>query len=353
MPRPEPESGSGVVLPRRSVLKLGLACACSGAGLSTASQALQHRRSPSAVAAGALAGAPDAARPAGGKGYALSEIGGGVYWVSDGAYNTMFVVSSKGVIACDAPPTLGENYRRAIAEVTDKPVTHLLYSHEHVDHIAGARVFAPAPQIIANRRTAELLRQRGDPRRPVPDVVFDERYTLELGDQTLQLSYHGVNHSIDNTFIYAPRQRVLMLIDVIYPGWMPYKNLGVAVDVPGFVEAHRQALTFDFQSLVAGHVSRLGTRADVELQLAFLKDLYEAAQRAYATLPFPRFLAEHGQQKTSWESHNDYELALVDRVAVDVAPRWRDRLAGFDAYFHDNCWAMLETIVVQGSPRFP
>jgi hypothetical protein len=33
----------------------------------------------------------------------------------DGAYNTMFAVSSAGVIACDAPPTLGANYLRAIA----------------------------------------------------------------------------------------------------------------------------------------------------------------------------------------------------------------------------------------------
>jgi len=31
-----------------------------------------------------------------------------------------------------------------------------------------------------------------------------------------------------------------MRIDVIYPGWTPYKNPGVAVDVPGFVDAHRK-----------------------------------------------------------------------------------------------------------------
>ena len=304
------------------------------------------------AAAGGVAPEVGEDQPAGGKGYSLTELGGGVYWVSDGAYNTMFVVSSQGVIACDAPPSLGPNYPRAIAEVTKKPVTHLVYSHEHVDHIAGATVFTPKPQIIANRHTADLLRQRGDARRPVPDVVFDERHTLTLGDQTLELSYRGVNHSIDNTFIYAPRQRVLMLIDVVYPGWMPYKNLGVAVDVPGFVEAHRQALAFDFQTLVAGHVSRLGSRADVELQLAFLKDLHEAAQRAYAALSFPTFLSSRREHKTGWEFHNDYEMALVDRVAADVAPRWQDRLAGFDAYFRDNCWAMIETIVVQGSPRF-
>jgi glyoxylase-like metal-dependent hydrolase (beta-lactamase superfamily II) len=350
---PAPEQDTAVSLARRSVLQLGLACACSNAAFAGENRLPMAGASTGTVPAAAAAGDASPVKPANGKEYSIAEIGGGIYWVSDGAYNTMFVVSSAGVIACDAPPTLGENYRRAIAEATDKPVSHLVYSHEHVDHIAGAHLFTPTPQIIANKRTADLLGLRKDPRRPLPHVVFDESYTLEVGDQTLLLSYQGVNHSIDNTFIYAPRQRALMLVDVVYPGWMPYKNLGVAVDVPGFVEAHRQALRFDFQTLVAGHVSRLGTRADVELQLSFLKDLYEGAQRAYAAIPFPQFLAAQKKRKTTWELHADYEVVLINHVVADIGPRWRGRLAGFDAYFRDNCWAMLETIVVQGNPTFP
>jgi glyoxylase-like metal-dependent hydrolase (beta-lactamase superfamily II) len=287
-----------------------------------------------------------------GKGYAVSEIGGGLYWVTDGGYNTMFAVTADGVIACDAPPSLGMNYPKAIAEVTSKRVTHLIYSHEHIDHIAGAGFFPKDIEIIANRHTADLLAGRADARRPLPTRIFDDVYTLSVGGQTLELSYRGINHCLDNTFIYAPRQRVLMLIDVIYPGWMPYKNLGVAIDVPGFVEAHRQALKFDFETLVAGHVSRLGTRADVEMQLAFLKDLSDACERAYAELSFPAFLTGHSGKGVSWDLHNDYEAALIDRVAADVRPHWRERLQGFDTYFRDNCWAMLESFVVQGKPRF-
>jgi glyoxylase-like metal-dependent hydrolase (beta-lactamase superfamily II) len=326
---------------RRGFLRsgIGFASGCAIAGCGCA-----H------TAAAASSGAPTGMAIRNTKGYAIEDMGGGLFWVTDGGYNTMFAVSSEGVIACDAPPSLGPNYLKAIAEVTDKPVTHLVYSHEHIDHIAAAALFPSSVKIVANRRTANLLATRHDPRRPMPHIVFDDRYSLSVGDQTFQLSYRGINHSIDNTFIYAPRQRVLMLIDVIYPGWMPYKNLGVAVDVPGFVEAHREVLSFDFESLVAGHVSRLGTRADVELQLAFLKDLSEACERAYVALPFPAFLAGKASKKSSWDGHQDYEQELVDRVATEVGPRWRARLQGFDTYFRDNCWAMLETFVVQGKP---
>jgi hypothetical protein len=54
------------------------------------------------------------------KGYLVEKVRDDLYWVTDGAYNTMFLVADNSVIAVDAPPTLGENYFKAIAEVTNK-----------------------------------------------------------------------------------------------------------------------------------------------------------------------------------------------------------------------------------------
>jgi len=154
----------------------------------------------------------------------------------------MFLVHETGLIAIDPLPTLGPRYLDAIASVTKKPITHVIYSHEHTDHIGAAHLFPASATFIAHRDTAELLIARKDARRPVPTDRFDDSYTLEIGGQRLVLDYRGLNHSRGNVFIYAPRQRVLMLVDVVYPGFMPYKNLGIAEDVQGYVEAHRQAL---------------------------------------------------------------------------------------------------------------
>jgi glyoxylase-like metal-dependent hydrolase (beta-lactamase superfamily II) len=181
------------------------------------------------------------------KGYFVQEIRGGLYWVTDGLYNTIFLVSAQGVIAIDPLPNLGERYLKAIAEITNKPITHVIYSHEHTDHIGAAYLFPKDAVYIAQKKTAELLARRNDPRRPVPTLTFDETYTLTVGDQTVVLDYKGPNHESGNIFIYAPRQKVLMLVDVIYPGWMPYKNLGIAEDVPGYIEAHHDALSYDFE----------------------------------------------------------------------------------------------------------
>jgi hypothetical protein len=43
------------------------------------------------------------------KGYLVEEIRDHLYWVTDGSYNTVFLVTDKGVVAIDAPPSLGQN----------------------------------------------------------------------------------------------------------------------------------------------------------------------------------------------------------------------------------------------------
>jgi len=278
-----------------------------------------------------------------------AEIRGGLFWVTDGAYNTMFLVTSDSVVVVDPLPTLGLNYLKAIREVTTKPVKYLIYSHEHTDHIGGASLFGPGLKIIAQRRTAELLALRHDPRRPVPNIVFDTDYTLSVGGQRLELHYAGPNHEDGNIFIYAPRQRTLMFVDVIYPGYMPYKNLGIVQDVPGYMQSHNEALKYDFDTFVGGHVGRLGTRRDVEVSLEFAQDLQAVSAAQLKNVPFPAFLATHpGPDK--WDLHNEYERTLVNRCAAELEPRWAARLADTHTYLKDNCWAMIEALTVQMPP---
>lgn len=281
------------------------------------------------------------------KGYVVREIGDSLYWVSDGAYNTMFLVTSEGVVAVDAPPTLGANYLKAISEVTPRPVKYLIYSHEHADHIGAAHLFPKDVRIIAHRETAAILAERRDPRRPLPTIVFDDKYALKLGGQTLLLEYPGINHERGNIFIFAPRQKTLMLVDVVYPGYLPYKNMGIAEDLPGYLAAQKKALQYDFSTFVAGHVTRLGSRQDVELSVEFYEDARRTAASELDKLSLPAFAKEFGSKaKDKWDLHNEYEKAVVDRCYAKLLPRWKDRLADTPTYLRDNCWEMMESIIV-------
>jgi glyoxylase-like metal-dependent hydrolase (beta-lactamase superfamily II) len=201
---------------------------------------------------------------------------------------------------------------------------------------------------IAQKETASILARRKDPRRPVPKVTFDKKYTLRGGEQTLVLEYKGVNHALGNIFIHAPRQRVLMLVDVVYPGFMPYKNLGIAEDVQGYIRAHAEALTYDFDVFVGGHVSRLGTRKDVQVATEFVNEL--TANSVLGALDFPSYIKAHPADD-KWNLHNEYEKERVEKCYAELLPRWNARLADSETYLRDNCWAMIEAQIVQLPPR--
>jgi glyoxylase-like metal-dependent hydrolase (beta-lactamase superfamily II) len=277
------------------------------------------------------------------KGYRLERLGDGLYMVTEGAYQSMFLTYEDGVVVVDAPPSYAAKIPQAIAEVTNKPITHVVYSHAHADHIAGVNSLGGKPIIIAQAETNRLLARDQDPNRPLATVTFEDRYRLTAGSQVLELSYHGNAHVPGNIFIYAPKQRTLMVVDMIFPGWMPWRRFAVAQDVQGYFAQVRTISTMEFDTLVGGHVARTGTRADVERQLAFIEDVKSAAQAALkATVPGEGLDA--ADRANPWAVFDNY----IDRVALacvnQLTPKWSSKLAAYDVYIWDQCYAMEQSL---------
>src|SRR5690242_8552994 len=99
------------------------------------------------------------------KGYRIQRLGDSLYLITDGAYQSMFMTYEDGVVVVDAPPSYASQIPKAVAEVTNKPITHLVYSHAHADHIGGARSLGVQPIIIAHAETNRLLARDNDPNR--------------------------------------------------------------------------------------------------------------------------------------------------------------------------------------------
>jgi RimJ/RimL family protein N-acetyltransferase/glyoxylase-like metal-dependent hydrolase (beta-lactamase superfamily II) len=273
------------------------------------------------------------------RGYLVQELGGGAWWVTDGDYQALLVTSADGTVVVDAPASLAPHLPAAVAEVAGAPVTHVVYSHSHYDHIGAAHLFGGAT-VIGHAEVATTLRRRADPRRPVPDVTFQDRLTVEVGDQQLVLEYRGPNHEPGNSFIHLPRLRILMLVDVVVPGWVPFTRLGVAGDVPGFLAAHDQALGYDFDTLVAGHLTRLGTREDVAVQRQYVLDVKAACERARTSVDPAEVIQTTGPEDR-WRFAGTYFERLAQQAADEIVPRWVDRLGGVRAFTKDHCAAML------------
>ena len=278
-------------------------------------------------------------------GYLVGEIRSGLYWVTDGVYQCIFLVTGQGVIVVDAPPSIGPNLLKAIASVTSEPVTHIVYSHFHVDHIGAAYLLPRTATVIAHAATAAYLRRDKDPHRPVPTVTFTERYTLRVGDQILQLSYKGENQVEGNIFIYALRQKVLMLVDVVFPGWVPFDYLAGSIDVPGYLAAYDQTLAYPFDTFVGGHLTRLGTRQDVLTGREYLLDLKANTAAALQTVDFGAVIKKVGYGNP-YAVGKTYFDTVIDMAAAATLAKWQGRLGGADVFTRDNCYAMQASLRV-------
>jgi glyoxylase-like metal-dependent hydrolase (beta-lactamase superfamily II) len=283
------------------------------------------------------------------KGYLVQEIRDHLYWVTDGSYNTIFLVTEKGVVAVDAPPSIGKNYLKAIAEVTNKPIAYVIYSHAHLDHIGAAGIFPKNATYIAQQETAgELQRAKSVAKNasmvpPIPTVSFSKNYTLQIGNQTLNLDYYGNNHLPGNIFIYAPKQKVLMLVDIVFPGWVPFPYLAIAKDVAGFIKAHDIVLNnYDFNTIVAGHLTRLGTRNDVIIQKEFVSDLEKAASKANQEVLFSKVAQQVGRFDNPWLLFSKYIDAINENCVKDMLPKWGNRIGGAELFMSTHCFSMAE-----------
>lgn len=221
--------------------------------------------------------------------YATTKVDGtdNVYVFRYGNHQAMFVVTSAGVIATDpigyGRPQAVTTYLDEIKKVTDKPVKYLIYSHHHYDHIAGGQPFKDVgAKIIAHKRAKERLALIKDPFTPMPDEVMDKKRVIKLGDTSLELTYHGINHSDSTIAMRLPKEKILFVVDVLPVGSVPGRGM---IDFHP-LEAEKSIesmLAMDWDRMIPGHPGpggRLGTKDDVRAQLTFLRDASAAVKIA-------------------------------------------------------------------------
>ncbi len=297
---------------------------------------------------------PEQARPQQdpAEGYRLQRAGDAGYVVISGFVQSSFVVTSDGVVVVDAPPALADKLPAAIKQVTDKPVTHFIYTHSHYDHVGSATHF-PNAERIAHAETARILEVHADPERPLPTRTFDgDQMTLVVGGESFELIYPGPNHDTGNMLVSVPKQRLAIMTDIVMPGWAPYRGWGNADYPPGILLAHDAILKVDFDTYVGGHVYRTGTRKDVEESREFFLDLWHGTLKAMGEVPFGDYAAKV-EPGNAWAAQTIWFDAVANQVTAQLMAKWKDRLGGVDTFTHDTVIAAIISISTDAPKHMP
>jgi cyclase len=224
--------------------------------------------------------------------YAYMQAGGG-FCVS----NAGLVTGGEGSVAVDAlfVPRMTRAFLAEAARVTAAPIGTLIDTHHHVDHTLGNHAFA-GKTIIAHALTRPEMQRNTDMAAFVtavaphfapdlaedvpivlPTVTYTDRMSLYVDEREIQLIHVPTAHTIDDTLVYLPDERLLFAGDIAFFYVTPLAFEG---SIGGWLDAIDTIAGMGVERIVPGH-GPVGTLDDLALLRGYFEHLRDAARRHY------------------------------------------------------------------------
>src|SRR5438477_932875 len=121
----------------------------------------------------------------------IKKVRDNLYVIPGAGGNTTVFVTQGGVVLVDTKlPNNGEAIMNQVRTVTDKPVSTIINTHTHPDHIGSNEYFAASVEVIVQENTRKWM--AANPRvasnaAAMPDRTFADRMTLGSGDDRIEL----------------------------------------------------------------------------------------------------------------------------------------------------------------------
>ncbi len=265
----------------------------------------------------------------------IVHVGGDLYRAHNNAHNTVFLVTSEGIIVSDPiNRDFAEWLQRELASMYDVPVRVVAYSHHHWDHASGGVVFADTAEVIGHDTMPDalalpstdtplsddaagldangngtieeseasgnlagqfaLIDADGDgmltgaeiARGPVSDVyppstVYSDTRTITLGGKSVELIHVAADHSPDMTVLRFPDEDAAFFVDIISLKRLPFMDFPGLEDVDSLIETIQAVEAIDFSIGVGGH-GDIGTKQDVADHRGYIEALRDAVAAGIA-----------------------------------------------------------------------
>lgn len=232
--------------------------------------------------------------------------------------NAGFVITETSVVVIDAlgSPAIADKLIQQIRQLTPLPISHVILTHYHADHIYGLQALkAQGAKVVAHRAALNYLNSdtaeqrlaasrhdfapwiNNDTRLVRADEWLDGDREFRIGGVTFLVKAVGPAHTPEDLVVYLPAEKVLFAGDLVFRNRIPF--VGQA-NSQLWMQAIQTLLAFDTVAIVPGH-GPVSDKAKQDMQqtydyLAYLRKVMgEAAlnldpfEEAYRTTDWSRF----------------------------------------------------------------
>ena len=264
----------------------------------------------------------------------MTMLAEGVYHYFGFRTSSLVVVGDDEVLVTDTSnPLLAQSLKAEVAKITDAPVTTIVLTHEHYDHVGGTGMF-PEASVVCHRNCQAVfdlfdVDAVGDVPEEV-DVTFDKRHDIMVGDIQVQLHHLGPGDGDATTVIYLPAQQIVATADLYEPRALTHKNWVHDKNFTGTRAILNEVSTWPITHAINAHST--GTDpTDLMENVAYYNALYDAVRAAVegAIAQAGVFFAAYGlyetlpqtlelEQYQGWGNYDSSFPAHVERMLLAI-----------------------------------
>ena len=145
------------------------------------------------------------------------------YLIEAGGMNVAVLVTDDGVVLVDTMPDgwWGRAVLAKIRSVTDRPVTTIINTHSHQDHIGNTALFSTTVvDVLVHENTRRLIEQSGVSaavKAPfASSTTFADTLSLTRGRNQIDLRYFGRAHTDGDAWVVFPSLRLMHIGDLAW-----------------------------------------------------------------------------------------------------------------------------------------
>jgi glyoxylase-like metal-dependent hydrolase (beta-lactamase superfamily II) len=226
----------------------------------------------------------------------VEKVKDNLFVLRGGGGNTAVFVQAKGVTIVDTKnPGWGQPLLDKIKTLTDKPVTTVINTHLHYDHVSGNVAMPAAAEIVAHVNAAKTMASpagvtglpnvppnvfKENPGRGLQKRTYTDKLTLGSGADQVDLYHFGPAHTGGDTFVAFPALRVMHAGDVFPNNGLPImdkNNGGSGVEYANTVRKAVKGVP-NIDTVINGHTPANTTPADMSRFADFVAEFVARVQ---------------------------------------------------------------------------